>query len=156
MKLSQKILLVFKWGGGGGKRLWGLNIIIIMGTSVERLTRTGPKHLNQHQNFLSRFCSTFCKNIFFGFERLFEQQGFLRGVNFNVPYTEISQKTDTLAPSSSGLHSDMAVGLVEVLLYVHRNRRLIRDEEPRMATSTFTQLPSSATGRTGQGVYSSY
>ena len=27
-----------------------------------------------------------------------------------------------------------------VLLYVHRNRRLIRDGEPRTATSTFTQL----------------
>ena len=35
--------------------------------------------------------------------------------------------------------------LVEVLLYVHRNRRLIRDGEPRTATSTFTQLLSSAT-----------
>ena len=33
--------------------------------------------------------------------------------------------------------------LVEVLLYVHRNRRLIRDGEPRRATSTFTQLLSS-------------
>ena len=33
--------------------------------------------------------------------------------------------------------------LVEVLLYVHRNRRLIRDGEPRTATSTFTQLLSS-------------
>ena len=31
-----------------------------------------------------------------------------------------------------------------VLLYVHRNRRLIRDGEPRTATSTFTQLLSSA------------
>ena len=27
-----------------------------------------------------------------------------------------------------------------VLLYVHRNRRVIRDGEPRMASSTFTQL----------------
>ena len=35
--------------------------------------------------------------------------------------------------------------LVEVLLYVHRNRRFIRDREPRTATSTFTQLLSSAT-----------
>ena len=33
--------------------------------------------------------------------------------------------------------------LVEVLLYVHRNRRLIRDGEPRTATSTLTQLLSS-------------
>ena len=33
--------------------------------------------------------------------------------------------------------------LVRVLLYVHRNRRLIRDGEPRTATSTFTQLLSS-------------
>ena len=30
--------------------------------------------------------------------------------------------------------------LVDVLLYVNRNRRLIRDGEPRTATSTFTQL----------------
>ena len=29
--------------------------------------------------------------------------------------------------------------LVEVLLYVHRNRRFIRDGEPRKSTSTFTQ-----------------
>ena len=36
--------------------------------------------------------------------------------------------------------------LVEVLLYVHRNRRLIRDGEPRTATSTFTQLLSSVCG----------
>ena len=27
-----------------------------------------------------------------------------------------------------------------MLLYVHRNRRLVRDGEPRTATSTFTQL----------------
>ena len=33
--------------------------------------------------------------------------------------------------------------LTEVLHYVHRNRRLIRDGEPRTATSTFTQLLSS-------------
>ena len=77
-------------------------------------------------------------------------------MDFNVPYTDVSQKTDTLVPSSSGLHSGMAVGLVEVLLYIHKNRRLIRDGEPRTATSTFTQLLSSATGRTGQGVYSSF
>ena len=32
---------------------------------------------------------------------------------------------------------------VEVLLYVHRNRRLIMDGEPRTATSTFTQLLTS-------------
>ena len=31
----------------------------------------------------------------------------------------------------------------EVLLYVHKNRRLIRDGEPRTATSTFTQFLSS-------------
>ena len=30
-----------------------------------------------------------------------------------------------------------------MLLYVHRNRRLIRDGELRTATSTFTQLLSS-------------
>ena len=29
-----------------------------------------------------------------------------------------------------------------MLLYVHRNRRLIMDREPRTATSTFTQLLS--------------
>ena len=33
--------------------------------------------------------------------------------------------------------------VVEVLLYIHRNRRLIRDGEPRTSTSTFTQLLSS-------------
>ena len=33
---------------------------------------------------------------------------------------------------------------VEVLLYVHRNRRHIRDESPKTTTSTFTQLLSSA------------
>ena len=33
--------------------------------------------------------------------------------------------------------------LVEELLYVHRNRRLIKDGEPRTATSTFTQLLNS-------------
>ena len=33
---------------------------------------------------------------------------------------------------------------VEVLLYVHRSRRFIRDGEPRTATSTFTQLLNSA------------
>ena len=33
--------------------------------------------------------------------------------------------------------------LVEVLLYVHKNHRLIRNGEPRMAISTFTQLLSS-------------
>ena len=35
---------------------------------------------------------------------------------------------------------------VEVLLYVHRNRRLIRDGEPRTATSTFTQLLTALVG----------
>ena len=33
--------------------------------------------------------------------------------------------------------------VAEVSLYVHRNRRLIRDGELRMATSTFIQLLSS-------------
>ena len=33
--------------------------------------------------------------------------------------------------------------MVEVLLYVHRNRRFIRAGEPRTSTSTFTQLLSS-------------
>ena len=32
---------------------------------------------------------------------------------------------------------------VEVLLYVHRNSRLIRDGESRASASTFTQLLSS-------------
>ena len=40
--------------------------------------------------------------------------------------------------------------LVEVLLYVHKNRRLIRDGEPRTSTSTFTQLLSSE--RTHAGI----
>ena len=30
-----------------------------------------------------------------------------------------------------------------MLLYVHRDRRPIRDGKPRTATSTFTQLPNS-------------
>ena len=33
--------------------------------------------------------------------------------------------------------------VVEVLVYVHRNRRFIMDGEPRTSTSTFTQLLSS-------------
>ena len=33
--------------------------------------------------------------------------------------------------------------LLQMSLYVHRNRRLIRDGEPRTAISTFTQLLSS-------------
>ena len=33
-----------------------------------------------------------------------------------------------------------------MLLYVHRNHRLIRDGEPRTATSTFTHLLSSERG----------
>ena len=32
--------------------------------------------------------------------------------------------------------------VVEVLLYVHRDRRLIREWEPRTSTSTFTHLLS--------------
>ena len=36
----------------------------------------------------------------------------------------------------------------EVLLYVHRNHRLIREGSPGTATSTFTQLLSSATAKT--------
>ena len=35
------------------------------------------------------------------------------------------------------------IASVEVLLYVHTNRRLIRDGEPRTSTSTSTQLLSS-------------
>ena len=37
----------------------------------------------------------------------------------------------------------VVVVVAEVLLYVRRNRRLIRDRETRTATSTFTQLLSS-------------
>ena len=36
------------------------------------------------------------------------------------------------------------ISWVEVLPYVHRNRRFIRDGEPRTATSTFTQILNSA------------
>ena len=43
--------------------------------------------------------------------------------------------------------------IVEVLLYVHRNRRLIRDGEPRTATSTFTHLLSSASELTQAPVF---
>ena len=40
--------------------------------------------------------------------------------------------------------------MVEVLLYVHRNRRLIvRDREPGTVTSTFTKLLCSATEMVG-------
>ena len=39
--------------------------------------------------------------------------------------------------------------MVEVLLNVHRNRRLIRDGEPRTATSTFTQLMGEGVGGGG-------
>ena len=39
------------------------------------------------------------------------------------------------------------VVVVEVLLYVHRNRRFIKGREPRTATSTFTQLLSFAEAR---------
>ena len=41
----------------------------------------------------------------------------------------------------------VVVVVVEVLLYVHRNRRFMRDGEPRTATSTFTHLLSSANYR---------
>ena len=44
------------------------------------------------------------------------------------------------------VREDLLQSLVEALLYVHRNRRLIRDGEPRTSTSTFTQLLSSALG----------
>ena len=37
----------------------------------------------------------------------------------------------------------MQVCVVEVLLYVHRNRRLIRDRSPGRPLKTFTQLLSS-------------
>ena len=45
----------------------------------------------------------------------------------------------------SSYHSVVSVD-VEVLFYVHRNRRFIRDVEPRTSTSTFTQLLSSEGG----------
>ena len=35
------------------------------------------------------------------------------------------------------------IDVAEVLLHVHRNRRFIRNGEPRTSTSTFTQLLSS-------------
>ena len=42
------------------------------------------------------------------------------------------------------IHSiEKYVALAEALHYVHRNRRLIKDREPRTSTSTFTQLLSS-------------
>ena len=41
--------------------------------------------------------------------------------------------------------------LVEVLLYVHRNFRLIRDGGARTATSSLTQLLSSECGGGGKG-----
>ena len=50
--------------------------------------------------------------------------------------------TTTLFLISPGLWL-MLVLVVKVLLYVHRNRRLIRDGEPRTSTSAFTQLLSS-------------
>ena len=40
-------------------------------------------------------------------------------------------------PESVGLSTEIVV--VEVLFYVHRNRRFIRDGEPRASTSTFTR-----------------
>ena len=46
-------------------------------------------------------------------------------------------------PPNSASIGYAVVVKVEVLLYVHRNRKLIRDGEPRTATSTFTQLLNS-------------
>ena len=51
------------------------------------------------------------------------------------------------ADTSNTLIRDEEEKLVEVLFYVHRNRSLIRDGEPRTATSTFTQLLSSEGGK---------
>ena len=55
------------------------------------------------------------------------------------------------ADTSNTLIRDEEEKLVEVLFYVHRNRSLIGDGEPRTATSTFTQLLSSEGGKMGGG-----
>ena len=62
----------------------------------------------------------------------------------------IAQFSSTL--THPGLRPSL-YNVVEVLLYVHRNRRLIRDGEPRTATSTFTQLLSSAVPNNSYGLF---
>ena len=49
----------------------------------------------------------------------------------------------TAARLNAGVRLVVTVVVVEVLLYVHRNRRLIGDGEPRTSTSTFTEPLSS-------------
>ena len=43
----------------------------------------------------------------------------------------------------SGAHAAMERWSRSTLLYVHRNRRFIRDREPRTSTSTFIQVLNS-------------
>ena len=66
---------------------------------------------------------------------------------FPLPFTLVARFIALRASSSRGCNSTLWRMLVEVLLYVHRNRRFIRDGirdgEPRTSTSTFTQLLSS-------------
>ena len=51
---------------------------------------------------------------------------------------------DSKYPTSDAFKAKTAsTWLVEVLLYVRRNRRFIRDGSPGQSTSTFTQLLSS-------------
>ena len=65
------------------------------------------------------------------------------------PRTATSAFTQLLSSGARVVEVD------EVLLYVHRNRRLIRDGEPRTATSTFIQLLSSVPERMADepGIY---
>ena len=42
--------------------------------------------------------------------------------------------------TATSTFTQLQIVVLGVLLYVHRNRRLIRDGRPRTATSTFTQL----------------
>ena len=48
-----------------------------------------------------------------------------------------------LGTEAQDVHLDFHTAPVEVLPYVHINRRIIRDGEPRTSTSTFTHLLSS-------------
>ena len=56
---------------------------------------------------------------------------------------EGSGTCEYLVPELRPVKTEETSVVVEVLLYVHRNRRFIRDGEPRTSTSTFTQLLSS-------------
>ena len=59
------------------------------------------------------------------------------------PVSVPSQRGHFLTPSLIVRTVIVDAKLGSVLLYVHTNRRLVRDREPRTATSTFTQLLSS-------------